>query len=78
MGDANLAGSSIDLEQLRARLRGMSDKELRQFGSAARRMCSTLRSRRPEDVAKVEFEIQLQEASAEWKRRHTKQTGRPR
>lgn len=72
---SSVARSSIDIAELRARLRAMSDAELRRFGSAARHMCSTLRSRRPEDLARVEFEIQLEEASAEWRRRHPPKKG---
>ena len=72
---SNLTRLSINLEQLRGRLRGMSDKELRQFGTAARHMCSKLRSRQPDDVPRIEFEVQLAETTAEWKRRHSPKKG---
>ena len=46
----------------------MSDKELRQFGNAARYMCSP-----KANIGKPprpEFLIQLEEARVEWLRRH--------
>jgi hypothetical protein len=60
-------GEGVDLDQLRERLRGMTDEELLQFGKAARNMCS------PEanlgKPPRKAFVIQLEEARAEWKRR---------
>jgi hypothetical protein len=56
----------IDLEELRARLRKMTDAELLRFGKAARNLCS------PEaklGKSREAFVIQLEEARAEWKRR---------
>jgi hypothetical protein len=53
----------IDLEQLRERLRKMSDSELRRFGRAALDVCEPHRE---------VFVIQLEEARAEWKRRKQK------
>jgi len=41
----------------------MSDRELREFGEAARSKC---RDKSPNKV----FVIQLEEATAEWRRRH--------
>lgn len=61
---------SVDLEKLRARLKEMSDKELRAFGTAAQKMCSPKGS-----LGKPlgeESAIQLEEALAEWKRRKSK------
>ena len=60
----------IDLERLRARLRGMTDQQLRQFGKAARYMVSPYANlgKHPLPV----FVIQLEEARAEWRRRHPK------
>ena len=52
----------IDLDQLRARLRKMTDEQLLRFGKAARFMC---RDKSPREV----FVIQLNEARAEWRRR---------
>jgi hypothetical protein len=60
-------GDCVDLDQLRERLRGMSDADLLQFGRAARNMCS------PEanlgKPPRKAFLIQRDEARAEWKRR---------
>jgi hypothetical protein len=56
---------SDELEQLRARLRKMSDDDLIRFGKAARSLC---RRRDCPDT----FKRQLQEASVEWRRRHPK------
>ena len=57
--------SSDELEQLRARLRKMSDDELMRFGKAARFLC---RDPRCPEV----FKRQLEEAKTEWRRRHPK------
>ena len=61
------AQSPIDVEQLRARLREMSDKELMRFGRAAVSMCSPRANvgKTPREV----FVQQLEEARAEVKRR---------
>jgi hypothetical protein len=58
---------SIDLDELRARLRKMSDADLLAFGKAARNMCSPAANlgKPPRHV----FVVQLQEARAEWRRR---------
>jgi hypothetical protein len=64
------SNSVVDLEELRARLRKMSDKELRAFGTAAQNMCSLKGSLgKPQQE---ESAIQLKEARAEWKRRKSK------
>jgi hypothetical protein len=59
--------NEVDLEGLRARLRKMSDEELRRFGRASQYMCS------PEanlgKPPRKPFVIQLEEARAEWKGR---------
>ena len=57
--------SSDELEQLRTRLPKMSDEELERFGKAARSLC---RDPRCPDT----FKRQLEEARAEWRRRHPK------
>jgi hypothetical protein len=57
--------SSDELEQLRTRLRKMSDAQLVSFGKAARSLC---RDPRCPDT----FKRQLAEARAEWRRRHPK------
>ena len=57
----------VNREELRARLRKMTDNELRQFGRAARNMCSPEANRgKP---PREEFVTQLEEARVEWKRR---------
>jgi len=55
--------SSDELEQVRTRLRKMTDAQLVNFGKAARSLC---RNRDCPDT----FRRQLQEAKAEWRRRH--------
>jgi len=55
--------SSDELEQLRNRLRKMTDAQLVSFGKAARSLC---RDPRCPDT----FKRQLAEARAEWRRRH--------
>ena len=55
----------VDLEQLRARLHKMTDEQLLRFGREARFMCQ---DKSPREV----FVIQLNEARAEWRRRHPK------
>ena len=57
--------SSDELEQLRTRLRKMTDAQLVSFGKAARSLC---RDPRCPDT----FKRQLEEARAEWRRRHPK------
>lgn len=59
------------LEQARARLRTMSDGEPIRFGQAAARLCRPEGNfgHAPRDV----FVLQLQEACAECRRRHTPQ-----
>ncbi len=58
-----------DLEQIRERLRKMSDLEPRQYGRAARNMAD------PKKIfgsPNPSFQIHLDEARAEWRRRHPK------
>ena len=57
--------SSDELEQLRNHLRKLSDAQLVSFGKAARSLC---RDPKCPDT----FKRQLEEARAEWKRRHPK------
>jgi hypothetical protein len=60
--------ANLDLDQLRTRLANMTDVELRSFGQSAAYMCS------PEANLGTEprpvFVLQLNEARAEWQRRH--------
>jgi hypothetical protein len=62
----------LNLDQLRARLRAMDDRMLKQWGAAAARLCSpeSNRGAPPRQV----FVVQLREARAEWRRRHPKKT----
>lgn len=60
----------IDLDDLRARLRKMTDDELLAFGKAARYMCSPGANfgNPPREC----FVIALRECRKEWRRRHPK------
>jgi len=58
-----------DVERIRERLRKMSDHELRKFGRSARDMPDPKKNFGPPNPA---FKIQLDEARAEWRRRHPK------
>ena len=63
-----VAKETLDLEQLRARLRKMNDTELLLFGRASKYMCSTKASMgKP---PRESFVMQLREAREEWKRRN--------
>jgi hypothetical protein len=56
-----------DIERIRARIRNMTDHELREYGRAAAHMADPKNnSGKPSPV----FQIQLDEARAEWRRRH--------
>jgi hypothetical protein len=57
---------ALDLTELRARLRGMSDSALKQFGRAAQYMASPAASYSP---PREEWGLQLAEARKEWPRR---------
>jgi hypothetical protein len=60
--------ADFDVEGLRTRLTKMSDDQLRSFGKAARYMVSpTANMGNPPLLA---FVVQLQEARAEWRKRH--------
>jgi hypothetical protein len=59
---------TIDLDELRGRLKKMSDTELLRFGQEARYMCSL--EANPGHPPNETFVVQLREARAEWKRRH--------
>jgi len=56
---------SDELEQLRTRLRKMTDAQLVSFGKAARSLCR-------DPKCPNTFKRQLEEAVAEWRRRHPK------
>jgi hypothetical protein len=61
--------SPVDLDELRDRFRRMTDEQLREFGKAARYMCTPKANlgRPPREP----FVIQLREARAEWRRRRS-------
>jgi hypothetical protein len=58
-----------DIEQIRARLRKMNDRELREYGRAAAHMANPWNNHGKPNPA---FQVQLDEARAEWRRRHPK------
>ena len=58
-----------DVERIRDRLRKMSDLELRKYGRAARDLADPKKNYCPPNPA---FQVQLDEARAEWRRRHPK------
>jgi hypothetical protein len=64
--------TGIDLDELRARLRAMDDRMLKQWGKSAARMCSPAVNLGA--APRPEFVLQLEEARAEWRRRHPKKT----
>jgi hypothetical protein len=59
--------NDVDLDDLRSRLRRMTDTDLLAFGKSARYMCSLAANlgKPPREP----FVVQLREATAEWKRR---------
>jgi hypothetical protein len=71
-GPSNAFGESVDLVALRAKLEAMSESELIAFGKQMRGLCYPITydgGGRPTVSA---FSIQLDEARAEWRRRHQK------
>jgi hypothetical protein len=56
----------LDLNQLRERLRKMNDQDLARFGKVAQSMCNPSVA----ESGLAMFAIHLDEASAEWIRRH--------
>jgi hypothetical protein len=65
----------IDLDELRARLHAMDDRMLKQWGKSAARMGSPAVNLGA--APRPEFVPQLEEARAEWRRRHPKKTTDP-
>ena len=61
----------FNVDEFRARLRKMSDEKLREFGEACRYMVSPKANlgKPPLPV----YVLQLEEATAEWRRRHSKE-----
>jgi hypothetical protein len=67
LSSPQLTSEAVDLDELRARLRKMTDADLIEFGKAARYMCSPKANLgKP---PRQSFVIQLREARAEWRRR---------
>ena len=62
---------TLNVDDLRARLRKMSDKKLREFGEAARYMTSPKANMGKPPL--LDYVLQLQEATLEWRRRHPKE-----
>jgi hypothetical protein len=65
----DIQATPFNVDELRERLRKMSDAELRTFGQAAQRMMSPKAS--PSQPPPEVLVIQLEEARKEWKRRKT-------
>ena len=61
---------TLNVDDLRARLRKMSDEKLREFGEAARYMVSPKANMGKPPLP--DYILQLEEATAEWHRRHPK------
>jgi hypothetical protein len=61
-----------DVERVRERLRKMSDLELRKYGRAASDLADPKKNYGPPNPS---FQIQLDEARAEWRRRHPPNKG---
>jgi hypothetical protein len=59
---------AVNVDELRARLTKMTDAELIHFGNAARQMCSEVANMG--HAPRQCFVVQLDEALAEWHRRH--------
>jgi hypothetical protein len=70
MDSTQFTSDEVDLDAYRARLRKMSDEELIRHGKAGRYLCSPMANfgKPPRKV----YMIQLEEAKAEWRRRHPK------
>ena len=62
----------FDVEKLRTKLRKMTDPQLRDFGNDVRKLCKAARKLGQEPS--LENTVQLEEASAEWRRRQLKAT----
>jgi hypothetical protein len=72
MSTENQKTNSIDVAKLRDRLRSMTDRQLRNFGNEARDFCNA--ARRLALEPSLEHVIDLEEVTAEWRRRHPKKT----
>jgi hypothetical protein len=66
-------GRLLDREEVRQRLRRMTDEQLQRFGAAARYMCSPQANLgKP---PRQNYVLQLEETIAEWHRRHGNGSG---
>jgi len=65
---------TLNVDELRTRLRKMTDEELRKFGEAARYMVSPTANMGKPPLP--DFVLQLEEASAEWRRRHSEESAK--
>ncbi len=61
---------AFNVDELRERLRAMPDEKLNQFGEAARYMCTPEANLHKSPL--TIYVLQLEEATAEWRRRHPK------
>lgn len=61
-----------DIEQIRARIRKMTDLELRKYGRAAVDLSDPKKNFGPPNPS---FKIQFDQARAEWRRRHPANPG---
>ena len=66
------AADVVNVAQLRERLRKMTDRQLRECGTDLRKLCKSARRRAEEP--ELELVIQLEEATAEWRRRKSPKT----
>lgn len=66
--------ATFDVDALRTRLRKMSDEDLRKFGKAARYMVSPTANMGKSPLP--DFVLQFEEARAEWRRRHPKESAK--
>ena len=69
-GPSNALSSSVGVDDLRERLRGMSDVDLVAFGKQMRGLVYPLTYDHHGKPSVTAFSIQLDEARAEWRRRH--------
>jgi hypothetical protein len=68
LSSPQLNSESIDLDELRSRLKRMTDMELVAYGKSARYMCT--RKANLGHPPRPVFVTQLKEARAEYRRRH--------
>ena len=70
LNTTNTIGTLADLDAVRACLQGMSDVELLAFGKQMHELCYPLTYVGDGKPSVPAFSIQLDEAQAEWRRRH--------